>query len=218
MNKLSIKLNLFNFFKIVTSLQFILIFCLYCNAQQTEKFVRKLADGTEVYQRRSETVSDLEQSNTLFGNESGSEKPQLISQKLEAVLKTPGSNQEIIIWSDTHSFSDGRAFNFFLISDVYKKNDRYYLIYYKRLEVRVITAFEDSGIWRFENDTFLQDTSESHNPIIEAKFIGKKPTIFAKRYYGGLQELIYEWKLKKGKWVLTKEREIKNKLPRWAKK
>ena len=64
--------------------------------------IRTLSGKTEVYQRKSETVSNFDQSNTgadeLVDKKSALEKPQLITRKLEAVLRKPGSKQEAIIW------------------------------------------------------------------------------------------------------------------------
>ena len=132
-------------------------------------------------------------------------------------MRNENLKKEEIVWSSELNFpKNERAFNYFYVWDVFYKDDKYYVLYLRRLELRVTTAVTYSNGWRSENDTFLAKTNESIYPIIESKFIGKKPNVTAKRDYGGLQETIYEWKQKEGKWILIKEKVIKIKLP-WAK-
>lgn len=195
-----------------------LLFCFQINAQTKETLIRKFSNGVEIYQRKSETAAIYDHPifSDIVNSDGGKmEKTEFAVQKLEILLKNPASKQEEIIWSKTLKFpKNERVFNYFVVRDVFGRNGKYYVLYFRRLSLQVETIVRVSDKYSAENDTFLASTSESHNPIIEAKFIGKKPKIMAKRNYGGLDETIYEWKLKKGKWVLTKEK-FKVVLPRF---
>jgi hypothetical protein len=199
----------------------VLVFCPQINAQTKETLVKKFSNGVEIYQRKNETTAiyDYPNISEIVSSSGGKmEKREFAVQKLEVLLRDPASKQEEIIWSQTLNFpKNERAFNYFVVWDVFGKNGKYYVLYFRELELRVETTVKDSGKWSAENDTFLESTSESHNPILESKFIGKNPKVFAKRYFGGMQELIYEWKLKKGKWILIKGKEVKI-VPPWFKK
>ncbi len=198
-----------------------LVFFLQINAQTKETLVKKLSNGVEIYQRKNETTAIYDYQNVSESINSGSvktEKTEFAVQKLEVLFRNPTSKQEEIIWSQILKFpKNERAFNYFIVKDVFGKNGKYYVLYFRELELRIETTVKGSGKWSAENDTFLESTSESVNPITEAKFIGKKPKIFAKRSYDGLQGKIYEWKLKEGKWILIKEKGFKI-APPWFKK
>lgn len=197
-----------------------LLFCLQINAQIKETLIKKLPNGVEIYQRKEETTAFYDHPNfsdIVNLSDAKMEKTEFAVQKLEVLLKDPASKQEEIIWSKTLEFpKNERAFNYFVVEDVFGKNDKYYVLYFRRLDLQVETIVKDSGKWSAENETYLETTSESINPITQAKFIGKKPKISAKRNYWEFQWKIYEWKLKKKKWILSKEKEFKAKpkLPR----
>lgn len=174
-------------------------------AQATEKLIKKFSDGGEICQRKLET---------LLPDTLNSEGQEQIMLRVEAILKTPESKQEEIIWHKAISFNKNeRAFNKLDISDIYVRDCEIYLLYFEYLDLRVVKLFKDSNKWQSENDIFLEKTSESVNPIIESKFVEKKPRIIAKRSFGDIYFTIYEWKLKKDKWILIKEKKVKPKLP-----
>lgn len=197
------------------------VFCFQINAQAKETFIKKLSNGIEIYQRKEETTAVYDYPNVsemLNSGDAKMEKREFAVQKLEVLLRNPVSMQEEIIWSQTLNFpKNERAFNYFAVRDVFGNNGKYYVLYFRGLDLRVETNVKIADKWTRENDTFLESTSESVNPITEAKFLGEKPKIYAKRDYYNFQWKIYEWKLKKTKWILTKEKEI-NGTPPWFKK
>ncbi len=177
------------------------------NAQSTEKLIKKLPDGREIYQRTQESISNRD------SQDPSAQKQELVLLKVEAVLRNTEAKQEEILWFKEISFvGKERAVNFLRISDVYVKNSTFYLLYYDFPELRVAKLAKTSNGWSSKDDTYLESTSESVNPITESKFVGKKPKIIAKRSFGDIYFTIYEWKLKKNKWVLIREKKVQPKL------
>lgn len=134
--------------------------CFVINAQYTEKLIKKLPDGKEVYQRKSEVVSSFDQPkvlDTFPPDKPDSEKGQLITWKIEAVLKNSKSNQERIIWTKEISF-DKRFFAFtrLNISDVYIKGNNIYLLYFEGVELRVVKLVKEFNGWNSKDDTYTK--------------------------------------------------------------
>lgn len=188
-----------NFFNVVFCMATVLIFGVYINAQTKDKLVKKLSDGREFYQRKEEMP---------LRDKSNEQNNERISLKVQAVLRDSKAEEEVL-WVKEITFNkDERAFNRLSISDIYIKGNEIYLLYFEYLDLRVAKMVKVSNGWREEKDAFLERTNESIYPIVESKFINNKPNVTAKKYVDGIRYKVYEWKLKKGKWILTKEKTI----------
>src|SRR5688572_11465924 len=101
----------------------IMLFCLQINAQIKETLIKKLPNGTEIHQRKSEVINTFAQLKDKEISVRGIpdlENQEYAVQKIQVLLKNEDLKQEEIIWSNELIFpKNERAFNLFRVSDVF---------------------------------------------------------------------------------------------------
>lgn len=207
---------------ILTTISKAIILCgfLFCavfavNGQATNRLVKKLSNGDEVYLKYYKIIEyrsrpKLENADVPEGEVFESEKWTI--RKFILTLKNPQSGREEVLWKYSNSLAikHDLIFSGFDMDDVILDEKSGYVLYTAFNTLFVTKLTRDENGWYDESSIKLA-TSYEFKPILEAKFSVGKPEIVAEYYAGNSEKGLWTWKLKGDKWILKSDKLIKNK-------